>query len=105
MPITLKAPSTVIDGARSYAEQMGMTLESLVIAYLESVANRKRSADASGCPSPIANPLAFQHSMQGGLNRESPRVEKVPLFGSLKNEIKFIAADFDEPVEDFAEYM
>lgn len=26
-------------------------------------------------------------------------------FGALKNKIKYIAPDFDEPLEDFAEYM
>ena len=30
---------------------------------------------------------------------------KVPLFGAFKDKIKFIAPDFDEPLEDFAEYM
>ncbi len=28
-----------------------------------------------------------------------------PLFGALKDKIKFIASDFDEPLADFAEYM
>lgn len=31
--------------------------------------------------------------------------EKVPFFGALKGKIKYIAPDFDEPLEDFAEYM
>ena len=31
--------------------------------------------------------------------------KKVPLFGALRDKIKFIASDFDEPSEDFAEYM
>ena len=31
--------------------------------------------------------------------------KKIPLFGALKDKIKFIASDFDEPLEDFAEYM
>ena len=35
----------------------------------------------------------------------SPRKRKIPLFGALKDKIKFIAPDFDEPLEDFAEYM
>ena len=30
---------------------------------------------------------------------------KVSLFGALKDKIKFISPDFDEPLEDFAEYM
>ena len=42
MPITLTAPPTVVEGARSYAEHSGMTLEAYVLAYLESVAKRER---------------------------------------------------------------
>jgi len=42
MPITLTAPPKVIEGARSYAEHSGMTLEAFVLAYLESVAKRER---------------------------------------------------------------
>ena len=30
---------------------------------------------------------------------------KIPLWGALKDKIKFIAPDFDEPLEDFSEYM
>jgi hypothetical protein len=40
MPFTLTAPPTVVKGARSYAEHCGMTLEELVLQYLESVAKR-----------------------------------------------------------------
>ena len=42
MPITLTAPPAVVEGARSYAEHSGMTLEAFVLAYLESVAKRER---------------------------------------------------------------
>ena len=38
MPFTLSAPPTVVQGAKSYAEHSGMTLEALVLRYLESVA-------------------------------------------------------------------
>ena len=39
-------------------------------------------------------------------NRDDvPSGGKVPLFGAFKDKIKFIAPDFDEPLEDFAEYM
>lgn len=31
--------------------------------------------------------------------------KKKSYFGALKNKINYIAPDFDEPVEDFAEYM
>ena len=42
MPITLTAEPAVIDGARSYAEHRGMTLEVFMLAYLESAAKRER---------------------------------------------------------------
>ena len=32
-------------------------------------------------------------------------VQKESHFGGLKDKISFIASDFDEPIEDFAEYM
>ncbi len=38
MSLTLTAEPAVIDGARSYAERSGMTLEAFVLAFLESVA-------------------------------------------------------------------
>ncbi len=31
--------------------------------------------------------------------------EKKSYFGALKDKISYIAPDFDEPLEDFAEYM
>ena len=42
MSFTLTAEPTVIDGARSYAERSGMTLEAFVLAYLESAAKLER---------------------------------------------------------------
>ena len=42
MSLTLTAEPAVIDGARSYAEHSGMTLEALVLAYLETIAKRER---------------------------------------------------------------
>ena len=86
MSLTLTAEPAVIDGARSYAEHSGMTLEALLLAYLESVASRERKRGFSW-------------------NYDVVQTEKVPLFGALKDKIKFIAPDFDEPLEDFAEYM
>jgi hypothetical protein len=43
MSLTLTAESAIIDGARSYAEHSGMTLEAFVLAYLESVAKREQN--------------------------------------------------------------
>ncbi len=31
--------------------------------------------------------------------------QKKSMFGALKDKISYIAPDFDEPLEDFAEYM
>lgn len=42
MPITLTASPNVVEGARSYAKRSGMTLEALVLAYLESLAESER---------------------------------------------------------------
>lgn len=35
---------------------------------------------------------------------EAPQ-NKTPLFGAFKDRVNFIAPDFDEPLEDFAEYI
>ena len=43
MSLTLTAEPAIIDGARSYAEHSGMTLEAFVLAYLESVAKREQN--------------------------------------------------------------
>jgi len=50
------------------------------------------------------------HVRRGARDRKrgsvyQPQTAKIDLFGSLKDKIKFIAPDFDEPIEDFAEYM
>ena len=42
MSLALTAEPAVIDGARSYAEHSGMTLEAFVLAYLKTIANRER---------------------------------------------------------------
>ena len=42
MPFTLTAPPIVVQGAKSYAEHSGMTLEALVLRYLESVAEAEQ---------------------------------------------------------------
>lgn len=34
-----------------------------------------------------------------------PPRNRQAVFGALKNKIKYIAPDFDEPLDDFAEYM
>lgn len=47
--------------------------------------------------------LSFQKTLRGEQSDRSS--EKVPLFGALKDKIKYVAPDFDEPLEDFAEYM
>ena len=86
MSLTLTAEPAVIDGARSYAEHIGMTLEAFVLAYLKTIAKRERKCDYSW-------------------NHDGVKTAKIPLFGALKDKIKFIAPDFDEPLGDFAEYM
>ena len=41
------------------------------------------------------------------LSRNGEKVvpQKKSYFGALKDKISYIAPDFDEPLEDFAEYM
>ena len=43
MSLTLTAEPAVIDGARSYAEHSGMTLEAFVLACLKTIAKRERN--------------------------------------------------------------
>ena len=43
MSLTLTAEPVVINGARSYAERKGMTLEAFVLAYLETAAKREQN--------------------------------------------------------------
>ena len=38
-------------------------------------------------------------------NEEKVVPQKKSYFGALKDKISYIAPDFDEPLEDFAEYM
>ena len=38
-------------------------------------------------------------------NEEKVVSQKKSCFGALKDKISYIAPDFDEPLEDFAEYM
>ena len=55
MPITLTAPPMVVEGAKSYAEHSGMTLEALILSYLESVA--VRGHEQGGAESPRVRAL------------------------------------------------
>ena len=55
MPITLTAPPMVVAGAKSYAEHSGMTLEALILSYLESVA--ARGHEQGGAESPRVRAL------------------------------------------------
>ena len=70
MSLTLTAEPAVIDGARSYAEHSGMTLEAFVLAYLETVAKRERErrerprpAWAGLCEGAITRNLFGPHDM------------------------------------------
>ena len=42
MSLTLTAPPTIVMSAKSYAEHSGMTLEALVLRYLESIAEAEQ---------------------------------------------------------------
>jgi hypothetical protein len=55
MSLTLTAEPAVIDGARSYAEHSGMTLEAFVLAYLEATAKRERERSREFYNAELAN--------------------------------------------------
>ena len=55
MSLTLTAEPAVIDGARSYAEHSGMTLEAFLLAYLEATAKRERERRKEFCNAELAN--------------------------------------------------
>ena len=68
MSITLTAEPAVIDGARSYAEHSGMTLEAFLLAYLKTIAKRERSersrpAWAGRCEGAITRNVFGPHDM------------------------------------------
>ena len=89
MPLTVTAPPTVFEGARSYAERMGMTLEALMLRYLESMA--KREHEQYGVESPRARTLLrvadenapqWLNDISGVVSLPTGKVEE--LYGSLR---------------------
>ena len=42
---------------------------------------------------------------KGNVSENHTEIPKKSYFGALKNKISYIAPDFDEPLDDFAEYM
>ena len=55
MPITFTVPPMIVEGARSYAEHSGMTLEAFVLAYLEATAKRERERSREFYNAELAN--------------------------------------------------
>jgi hypothetical protein len=49
-------------------------------------------------------PVKKADSMEKSTNKFDPSTKAVPVFGCMKGQIK-MSADFDEPLEDFKEYM
>ena len=43
--------------------------------------------------------------VEGSMNALKPMPRRVSQYGALKDKISYMAPDFDEPLEDFAEYM
>ena len=43
--------------------------------------------------------------VESSMNALKPMPRRVSQYGALKDKISYMAPDFDEPLEDFAEYM
>lgn len=50
MPFTFTAEPMVMQGAMSYAERSGVTLERLIVAFLEGIALREQKREATAKP-------------------------------------------------------
>ena len=80
------------------------SLEIIIVPIAdESLGGRRWPSDFAEHPKWSGDALSFQRNLND--ERSEPPAGKVPLFGALKGKIKYIAPDFDEPLEDFAEYM
>ena len=49
--------------------------------------------------------IDFLVSKYSSRKADENSAEKVSCFGALKHKISFISADFDEPLDDFKDYM
>ena len=78
-------------------EELDEEQQNAVVMFVRFLVSQKRgtSPDTSCSDRP----------RRRGNARSKSRMQKTPLFGVLKDKIKFIAPDFDEPLSDFAEYM
>ena len=78
-------------------EELDEAQQNAVVMFVRFLVSQKKD----GVPS------SFSYDKPRGRvsSRAGERTKKVPLFGALKDKIKFIASDFDEPLSDFAEYM
>ena len=78
-------------------EELDEAQQNAVVMFVRFLVSQKKD----GVPS------SFSYDKPRGRvsSRAGERTKKVPLFGALKDKIKFIASDFDEPLADFAEYM
>ena len=75
-----------------------------VVMYVRFLLSQKTSA--APCAGKGVKARVRGGARDRGKNSVShPKTGKIDFFGSLKDKIKFIAPDFDEPLEDFAEYM
>ena len=79
-------------------ERLDEAQQNTVVLFVRFLLSQKSaSAPSKG--------VVCQRDICDELVRDNHQTEETPLFGALKDKIKFIAPDFDEPLEDFAEYM
>ena len=78
-------------------EELDEAQQNAVVMFVRFLVSQKREGQPSG--------FSFDKLHRRVRPRSRALAKKVPLFGVLKDKIKFIASDFDEPLSDFAEYM
>ncbi len=79
MSVTLEIPPNILENANKYAASEGISLDALIARLLESTAKEL-------------------------LQTALPDEKKNPL-GRFRGTVLYMADDFNEPLEDFKEYM
>ena len=79
MSVTLDIPPTILENATKYAASEGISLDALIARLLESTA---------------------KELLQTALPDEQKN-----LLGRFRGTVLYMADDFNEPLEDFKEYM
>lgn len=86
MSITLNLPDAVIENAKNWASSEGLSLEEFLTRLLVESTERQK-------------PAPEQAGKYAGIRDTSQRL------GRLRGTVLYMADDFNEPLEDFKEYM